>query len=60
MGNECSFTWQAPYLYPSDDPRRPFYTSTQVCVLPRGHKGDHRSIFKVTRKNDNPKAYEED
>lgn len=50
---ECGYAWKAPYIYPPDTPL--YYEQIsrppERCVLPRGHEGDHRSIYKVTAKN---------
>ena len=43
----CHFTWYAPYLHP--DGRTTYHP--QDCALPKKHKGDHRSLTKVTHSN---------
>lgn len=46
---KCGFKWHAPLVMP--DGGKPSYIR-QVCILERGHEGNHRSITKVIKKNE--------
>lgn len=50
----CGFKWRAPYIHAPNEinnwiPREGHVE--QICVLPKGHDGDHRSLTKVTAEN---------
>lgn len=48
MNNDCEHKWYAPFLLPPETPGRKVAWVKQVCVLEKGHTGDHRSVGKVT------------
>lgn len=57
---KCGYRWVAPYIRPPDQPHvgPKYYVNNgqrtrprEVCVLTKGHDGDHRSAFKVIAKN---------
>lgn len=45
----CGFKWKAPYILGSET-----VWVVQQCIMPPGHEGNHRSLAKVTHKNDRP------
>lgn len=48
----CGYTWMAPYQKPGLSAT---FGLEQICVLPRGHDGDHMSNTKVITKNNDIK-----
>lgn len=43
----CKFKWRAPYLLPP--PSTKVMSVQQVCSLPKGHDGPHRSLSNVIK-----------
>lgn len=48
----CGYVWWAPHIIPDGPVHSKFGPrEKQVCTLEKGHRGDHRSVSKITTAN---------